>query len=179
MMKYRKNLSAVKKVHEIIENEWKENTNIANENKLRKSSFKLVKQACGGLKEKERVLEKLDRAEEELKKTQQSTVSLTEPKSRWMKNKKNHWEFAYNLQHAVDYDSGIILASTITQDPTDHYQLIPQIEQIIKILGPLPDDVKISADNGYYMDDNLQYLAKNELDGYIPNREQAIRTLKL
>jgi len=30
--------------------------------------IKLVKQACGVLKEKERVLEKLDRAEEELKK---------------------------------------------------------------------------------------------------------------
>jgi len=38
--------------------------------------------------------------------------------------------------------------------------------------------MKISANNGYYTDDNLQYLAKNELDGYIPNREQAHKVKK-
>ncbi len=81
-------------------------------------------------------------------------------------------EFAYNLQIAVDHDSGIILASSITQDPTDHHQLIPQIEGIQEIIGPLPSDTKISADNGYFTQNNLQYLDENKLEGYIPNRKQ-------
>ena len=81
-------------------------------------------------------------------------------------------ELSYNLQLTVDYDSGIILANTVTQDPTDHYQLIPQIEQTIETLGPLNDDTAISADNGYYTKMNLQYLEDNELDGYIPSRKQ-------
>jgi len=168
-----KELISRNKVHEIVQNERKENKDTANENKFRESSIKLLEQACDGKKEKERVLEKLARAEEELKKTPQETVSLIDPESRWMKNKKNQWEFAYNLQLAVDHDSGIILASIITTDPTDHYQLIPQIEQIIGTIGPLPEGAKISADNGYYTEDNLKYLAENKLDGYIANRKQA------
>lgn len=67
-----------------------------------------------------RVLEKLDHCERELEKTPQQIVSLTDPESRWIKNKKNRMEFSYNLQIAVDHDSGIILASTITQDPPDY-----------------------------------------------------------
>jgi len=78
----------------------------------------------------------------------------------------------------VDHDSGIILASNITQDPTDHYQLIPQIEQIKETLGPLLDDTKLSADNGYFTEDNLKYLAENNLDGYISNRKQATEVKK-
>jgi transposase len=173
-----KELISRQKVHEIIQNERKENKDIANENKLRKSTIKLLEQACQGKKEKEQVLEKLALAEEELEKTPQKSVSLTDPESRWMKNKKNQSEFAYNLQQAVDHYSGIILASTITTDPTDHYQLIPQIEQIIETIGPLPDDSKISADNGYYTEENLKYLAENNLDGYIPNRKQASEAKK-
>lgn len=165
-------LTSRKKVREIIKNERKENKNTANENNLRRSSFKLVEQAIAGPKEKKQVLEKLDHAEGELKKTPQETVSLTDPESRWMKNKKNRWEFSYNMQIAVDYDSGIILASTITTDPTDHYQLIPQIEEIIETIGPLHDYAKISADNGYFTEDNLKFLVENNLDGYIPNRKQ-------
>jgi transposase len=125
---------------------------------LRRSSFKLLEQSISSQKQKDQVLKKLDKVEEELKKTLQKTVSLTDPESRWMENKKNLMEFSYNMQIAVDYDSGIILASTITQDPTDHYQLIPQIEQIKETIGPLPADVKISADNGYFTQTNLQYF---------------------
>ena len=82
---------------------------------------------------------------------------------------KNRMELSYNLQLTIDYDSGIILANTITQDPTDHYQLILQIKQTIETVGPLNDDTAISANNGYYTKMNLQYLEDNELDGYIPN----------
>jgi len=167
-----------KKVREIIQNVREENTDIANENKLHQSSIKLLEQVVTGPKEKKQVLDKLDHAEGELKKTPQKTVSLTDPESRWVKNKKNRWEFSYNLQLAVDHDSGIIVASTVTQDPTDHYQLIPQIEQIVETLGPLPDDAKISGDNGYFTEDNLKYLAENGLDGYIPNRKQAHESKK-
>ena len=178
-----------KKVHEIIQKiknkpnaaENENNTHKAEdsapkeENNLRKSSVKLLEQACSSEGQKNCVLKKLDHAERELEKTPQKTVSLTDPESRWMKNKKNRMELSYNMQIAVDYDSGIILASTITQDPTDHHQLIPQIEQIHETLGALPNYTKISADNGYFTQTNLQYMEENGLDGYIPNRKQAYK----
>ena len=134
------------KVHEIIKKVRKTNSDTKNENKLRKTSFKLLEQASQSAEQKSLVLKKLDHAENELKKTKQKTVSLTDPECRWMMNKKNGMELSYNLQIAVDYDSGIILANTVTQDPTDHYQLIPQIEQTIETIGPLPDDTAINAD---------------------------------
>ena len=88
------------------------------------------------------------------------------------------WNFhtIYNLQ--LDYNSGIILANSVTQDPTDHHQLIPQIEQTIATIGQLPHNIAISADNGYFTKTNLQYLDNNELDGYIPNRKQAHESKK-
>lgn len=78
-----------------------------------------------------------------------------------------------NLQIATDHETGIILASNVNQDPTDHYQLEPQIEQIIETLGAIPKYTKFSCDNGYYTEDNLEYLAEKGLDAYIPNRKQA------
>jgi len=66
-----------------------------NEVKLRKTSVKLLEQACTGTKQKKQVLKKLENVEAELEKTKQKTVSLTDPGARWMKNKKHQWEFAY------------------------------------------------------------------------------------
>ena len=166
------------KVKKMIQEARKTNSDTKNENKLRKTSEKLLEQARQSPEQKKLVLKKLEHAENELKKTKQKTISLTDPECRWMMNKKNRMELSYNMQIAVDYDSGIILANTVTQDPTDHYQLIPQIEHTIETVGQLPDNTAISADNGYFTKTNLQYLDENEFDGYIPNRKQVYETKK-
>ena len=171
-------LKSKKRVKELIESVRKENSDSKNETKLRKTSEKLLKQASQSPEQKKLVLKKLDHAEKELKKTKQKTVSLTDPESRWMMNKKNRMELSYNMQLAVDYNSGIILANSVTQDPTDHHQLIPQIEQTIQTTGPLNDDTSISADNGYFTKTNLQYLDNKKLNGYIPNRKQVYEVKK-
>jgi hypothetical protein len=79
----------------------------------------------------------------------------------------------------VDCEHGIILKMTVTQDPTDHYQLIPQIKTLQKIIGE--GNLKksnILADNGYNTQKNIEYLYKNELKGFIPNRQQASQNKK-
>jgi len=70
-------------VHEIIQKIREENTDTPNENNLRKTSFQLLEQAINSEEGKKQVLEKLDLAEKELEKTQQKTVSLSDPESRW------------------------------------------------------------------------------------------------
>jgi len=109
--------------------------------------------------------------EEELRKGGQDEVSLSDPESRFMKNKKNHTELSYNYQIAVDYGSGIILAGSVSQDPTDHDQL--QIEYVEENVGKLLPGAKVSGDNGYFTGENLRYLEERSLDGYIPNKKQA------
>jgi hypothetical protein len=88
-------------------------------------------------------------------------------------NKKNKIEFSYNSQISVDHKSGIIISNSVTQEPTDHNQLIPVIEKIIETIGPLPENTSLSTDNGYYTLENLIYIRKNNINAYIPNRKQA------
>jgi len=70
---------------------------------------------------KELIEEKLKKAEEELKKSGQKAVSLTDPEARFMKNKKERIELSYNPQITADHDLGIIVANDVTQDCTDHH----------------------------------------------------------
>ena len=111
--------------------------------------------------------------EEELNRSGQSAVSITDPEARFMKNKKERIELAYNSQITVDHDSGIILANDVTQECTDHNQLQPQIELTEENLGGLPEGTKVSMDNGYFSGANLRYLEQKGLDGYIPDSKQA------
>ncbi len=123
--------------------------------------------------QKERIEEKLKKAEEELNASVQNVVSLTDPESRFMKNKKEQIELSYNQQITADHGSGIIVANDVTQDCTDHHQLQPQVEKTEETVGELPDDTKRGFDNGYFSGPNLRYLEEKGLDGYIPDRKQA------
>jgi membrane-associated HD superfamily phosphohydrolase len=100
-------------------------------------------------------------------------ISLSDPNSRFMKNKKGKTELSYNIQTITDCDSGLILHSSITQDPTDHYQLIPQIENLKK--NPLLNinDSRILTDTAYNTKEGIKYLYENGIDAYIPNKKQA------
>jgi transposase len=133
----------------------------------------IVQHVLGDEKDKEAVIEKLDKAEEELTKSGQGVVSITDPESSFMENKKKRKELSYNSQITVDHDSGIILANDVTQDCTDHYQLQPQVEMTEENIDGLPEGTKMSMDNGYFNGPNLRYLEDKGVDGYIPDSKQA------
>jgi transposase len=142
--------------------------------KLKSAAKKIIEQhALGDELQKEQIIEKLDKAEEELNKSGQSSVSITDPEARFMKNKKERIELSYNPQITVDHDSGLIVANDVTQDCTDHAQLESQVNGTLENVEELPEGAKMSFDNGYFSGANLQYLETNELDGYIPDRKQA------
>lgn len=102
-------------------------------------------------------------------------ISINDPDARFMKNKKWKWEFDYNGQIAVDDYKGIILASYITDNPTDYYELILLMEQVQSNLSEIYDETpvnyQVSADNGYSTDMNTEYLEQNGFDGYISSRK--------
>ena len=145
----------------LIEEKFKEIEDYYNKNEeekpLKRSAVNLIKQ---GIINPEKTMEKIEKAEKQLKSSGQKSVSLTDPDSRWMMNKKNKIEFSYNSQISVDYKSGIILSNSVTQDPTDHNQLIPTIEKIIETIGPLPKDTSFVIDNGYHTLKNLKPSTK-------------------
>lgn len=142
--------------------------------KLKRAAKKIIEQhALGDEQKRARVKDKLERAEYELKESGQNVVSLTDPEARFMKNKKERIELSYNPQITADHDSGIIVANDVTQECTDHHQLQPQVEKTEETVGELPDDTKLSFDNGYSSGANLRYLEEKGLDGYIPDSKQA------
>ena len=94
-----------------------------------------------------------------------------------MKNKKGKWEWDYNAQIIVDEYKGIILTSYVTQNPTDHFELIPSIEQLKnnleEIYDEMPSNFQFSADNGYFTDQNTTYLEKKgQMVTYPPKNAQ-------
>lgn len=102
-------------------------------------------------------------------------ISINDSDACFIKNKKGKWEFDYNGQIAVDDYKGIILASYITNDLTDYYELIPLMEQVQSNLSEIyyetPVNYQVSADNGYSTDMNTEYLEQNGFDGYISSRK--------
>jgi transposase len=144
--------------------------------KLKRAAKMLIEaHTTGDENQKKKIEEKINEAEVEIKKSGQKAVSITDPESRFMLNKKKRYELSYNPQITVDHDSGIIVANDVTQDCTDHHQLQPQLEMTEENVGKLPKETKVSADNGYFTGDNLRYLEEKKLDGYIPDGNLATK----
>jgi transposase len=141
---------------------------------LKQAAKKILEQHLGGdEQQKKQILGKIKKAEQEITVSGQKGVSLSDPEARFMENKKKRKELSYNPQITVDHTSGIIVANDVTQDCTDHNQLQPMTEKTEDNLGGLPKDVKMSWDNGYFSGQNLHYLEEKQVDGYIPDCEQA------
>ena len=158
-----------KKVDEEIEKMEK-----AKGKRLKRTAKKIIKRhALGDEMQKEKVMEKIEKVEEEIMKSGQDAVSVTDPEARFMKNKKKHKELSYNPQITVDNGSGVIVANDVTQDCTDYDQLQPQIGKTEENIGKLPPKTKVSGDNGYSKGPNLRYLEEKELEGYIPDTKLA------
>ena len=120
---------------------------------------------------KEEVQNRLEDAKREADDQKLKKVSITDPESRFMKNKKGRIELSYNPQITVDKE-GFILANDITQNPTDTAQLQPQVLQTEENLGGLPERVAWSFDAGYFEGANIRFLADKKIDGYIPENHE-------
>ncbi|WP_303247892.1 IS1182 family transposase [uncultured Methanobrevibacter sp.] len=165
-------LTDEEKFQEVVEKINKSSDEGRNKDKLRSSSKKLLKQAN---ENPEKIMKKLEILSEKLEESGKDVISINDPDSRFMKNKKGNWEYDYNGQIAVDEYKGIILASYITNNPTDHYELIPLMEQVQQNLTQtnteFSPNFQVSADNGYSTDINTEYLEQKGLDGYISSRK--------
>ena len=149
-------------------------------NKSRKKIQNIVKRYVGKMKEegdifKEKTRDKLSKAYDELKEHELKKVNVTDPESRFMKNKKGRIEVSYNVQITVD-KKNFILANDVSKDENDVGQLQPQVLQTEGNIGSLPENVPWSFDNGYYEGGNIRFLDDKMIDGYIPDNEKKVIT---
>jgi len=92
--------------------------------------------------------------------------NFTDPDSRIMKDgATKSFEQCYNCQAVVDGHSQIIVASDVTQEANDKRQLKPLLETLKRNLHKKPK--RVSADSGYYSDDNISFLMRRGIDPYV------------
>jgi len=81
--------------------------------------------------------------------------NFTDPESRIMKTTYG-FDQCYNAQAAVDGGSQIIIATEVTDQPTDNHRLLPMLKAVKETLGTLPD--MTLADAGYASEANFGAL---------------------
>ena len=120
---------------------------------------------------KEELKQRLEDAREEAVGQDLKKVSITDPDSRFMKNKKGKIELSYNPQLTVDR-KGFIVANDVCQDAHDTEQLKPQVLQVEENLGNITENVAWSFDSGYFEGSNIKFLSDKKIEGYIPDNNE-------
>ena len=102
--------------------------------------------------------------------------NFTDPQSRIMKTSSG-FEQCYNGQLAVDGDSRLIVAATITQSAADSGQLIGMVEKVEEVTGRLPEEVL--ADAGYRSEENFRELEAKKVKAHVSlGREGKSKAMK-
>jgi len=93
--------------------------------------------------------------------------NFTDSDSRIMKDGATKaFEQAFNGQVAVDSEYQVIVAAGVTQECNDKHQVEPMVERIKANLSGLCPK-QMSLDNGYYSDENVEFLRREGIDAYI------------
>jgi transposase len=106
-------------------------------------------------------------------------VSETDPEARLAKMKKGPTHLAYTPEHAVDLDTGIIVAAKIHPADQGDTSTLPGTlalaSDMLDLIGaaPTPDDpVEVVTDKGYFSRDVLKDLADGPWRSRIAEKEQ-------
>ena len=96
--------------------------------------------------------------------------NFTDPDSRIMKGSDKQFIQGYNAQAVVDADTQIVVAAAVTNQAADAPHLIPMMEQVETNVDEMPEEV--SADAGYFSEQNVQWLLQRRINPYIPPEKQ-------
>jgi len=82
-------------------------------------------------------------------------INLTDEESRIMPS-ANGFIQGYNAQAAVDVDSMLVVATTLTQQTNDKQQVKPMLSELKALQDSLGKPETLLADNGYFSNNNIQ-----------------------
>jgi hypothetical protein len=98
--------------------------------------------------------------------------NFTDPDSRIMMNgATKSFEQSYNCQAAVDDKRQVIVATNVTQEANDKRQMKPMVRKLKENTGGRKPK-KLSADSGYFSEDNVIDLQGEGIDAYIATGRQ-------
>src|SRR6266545_2721336 len=97
--------------------------------------------------------------------------NFTDPESKIMKTSDGAYHQCYNGQAIVDSQAQVIVACELSDQAPDARQLEPALGQLAENLDAievaLPEDATLTADAGYFSDDNIRITIEHGLDAHI------------
>jgi len=106
---------------------------------------------------------------QEAKPESKDQYNFTDPESRILKG-SDAFVQGYNTQVAVEPTLQLIVGQRVTQAANDKQQMVPLIEVVREQSGQKPEE--ILADSGYCSEENLKYLAKRRIEGFVATEKQ-------
>ncbi len=95
----------------------------------------------------------------------QEQYNFTDPESRMMKNSTDKgFDQHYNVQVAVEQDSFLIVAHSLSNHPTDRQEALPTLEAIAPEVGT-PEAAAL--DTGYFSATNITAMEQRGIEPYI------------
>jgi transposase len=96
--------------------------------------------------------------------------NFTDPDSHIMLSSDKSFIQAYNCQAAVDSQSQVVVACEATNQASDKLHLKLMVAQVEANAGDKPK--KLSADAGYFSEENLKLMEREGVEAYIPPDKQ-------
>jgi len=97
--------------------------------------------------------------------------NFTDPESRIMKNSTNDgFDQHYNVQAAVDQNSLLILATSLSNHPNDKREAEPTLDALSPRLGK---PSAAALDNGFFSEHNILALEQRSIEPYIATGREA------
>ena len=97
--------------------------------------------------------------------------NFTDPESRIMKNSNNKgFDQHYNAQIAVEQESLLIVANSLSSHPNDYAEMEPTLDAIPAELGT---PRAAAMDNGYFSEANVMECEKRNIEPYIATGREA------
>lgn len=89
-------------------------------------------------------------------------INLTDEESRIMPSAQGFVQ-GYNAQAAVDADTMLVLAATVTREPNDKQQVEPMLEELAALPEELGRADVLLADSGYFSQSNVEACVDRKL----------------
>ena len=97
--------------------------------------------------------------------------NFTDPESKIMKTSDGSYHQCYSGQAIVDSVSQVIVVAELSDEAADQRQLEPavlQLKENVQAIGAqLPEDAALTADGGYFSEENVATCEQHGLDPYI------------
>jgi len=97
--------------------------------------------------------------------------NFTDPESKIMKTSDGSFHQCFNGQAVVDSETQVIVAAELSDQAPDAEQLAPALQQLQENLdaidAELPEDAALTADAGYFSEENVKTTTAHGLDAHI------------